>query len=53
MLEGLESALAVANFENPLGSGEDVSFCLRAQAAGHTPHVDLGLRCGHVGNYVY
>ena len=36
-----------------LGVGEDVSFCLRAQAAGHVPHVDLGLRCGHVGNYVY
>jgi hypothetical protein len=53
LLDGLEHALAAAAFENPLGVGEDVSFCLRAQAAGHTPHVDLGLRCGHVGNAIY
>jgi hypothetical protein len=53
VLSGLTSAIAIANHENPLGSGEDVSFCLRAQAAGHTPHVDMGLRCGHIGHYVY
>lgn len=53
LLEGLESALATSVFENPLGVGEDVSFCLRAKAAGHTPYVDLGLRCGHIGSYVY
>ena len=52
-MAGLESILAMAAHENPLGSGEDVSFCLRAQAAGHTPHVDLGLIAGHVGNCVY
>lgn len=32
-----------------LGIGEDVSFCLRATDAGHQPHVDMGLLCGHVG----
>lgn len=52
-LAGLESAIASAKHDNPLGSGEDVSFCLRAQAAGHTPYVDMGLRCGHIGSFVY
>lgn len=52
-LEGLESALAEARTENPLGSGEDVSFCLRASAAGHQPYVDMGLVCGHIGHCVY
>jgi hypothetical protein len=52
-LEGLQSAISVARHENPLGSGEDVSFCLRAAAAGHVPHVDMGLICGHVGSCVY
>ncbi len=36
-----------------LGVGEDVSFCLRAADAGHTPHVDMGLLCGHIGSMVY
>lgn len=53
MLEGIDGLLAVAGHENPLGSGEDVSFCLRAQAAGHQPYIDLGLRCGHIGHKVY
>jgi len=52
-LEGLESALAEARSENPLGTGEDVSFCLRAAAAGHQPYVDVGLVCGHIGHCVY
>jgi len=52
-LQGLESALALARSENPLGIGEDVSFCLRAKAAGHTPYIDLGLICGHMGHCVY
>lgn len=52
-LEGLELTLAASKVENPLGSGEDVSFCLRAAAAGHIPHVDLGLVCGHIGHCVY
>jgi hypothetical protein len=52
-LEGLESVLAMANHENSLGVGEDVSFCLRAKAAGHTPYVDMGLICGHLGHACY
>jgi hypothetical protein len=51
--ENLEAALAVAKFENPLGTGEDVAFCLRAKASGHQPYVDLGLVCGHIGSCVY
>jgi hypothetical protein len=35
------------------GTGEDVTFCRRAQVAGHQPHVDLGLIAGHVGGAVY
>jgi hypothetical protein len=49
----LDTALAVAKYENPLSTGEDVSFCLRAKAAGHQPYVDLGLVCGHIGTCVY
>jgi len=37
----------------PVGAGEDVSFCQRAADCGHTPHVDLGLFCGHLGDKVY
>lgn len=36
-----------------LGVGEDVVFCHRAAQAGHQPHVDLGLICGHVGSKCY
>lgn len=36
-----------------LGMGEDVQFCIRAAQAGHQPYVDLGLYCGHVGQYCY
>ena len=36
-----------------LGMGEDVTFCVRAEQSGHTPHVDLGLVCGHVGDKCY
>lgn len=51
--DSLNQAVARANAENSLGSGEDVSFCLRAAAAGHVPHVDMGLRCGHFGTFCY
>jgi hypothetical protein len=33
-----------------LGMGEDVQFCIRAAQAGHQPHVDLGVMCGHLGS---
>ena len=35
------------------GMGEDVSFCLRAEKAGHQPYVDLSVMPGHVGSNVY
>ena len=34
-------------------NGEDVSFCKRAKAAGHQPHIDLGLPIFHVGAKTY
>lgn len=52
-MSGLESLLARAKDENSLGVGEDVSFCLRAAVAGHQPHVDMGLVCGHLGHCCY
>jgi hypothetical protein len=50
---GLNAAIQRAGKENPLGAGEDVSFCMRAAAAGHIPFVDMGLVCGHVGYHIY
>jgi len=43
------------NFFQPKddGSGEDVSFCLRAKGSGHQPHIDLGLPVFHVGYGIY
>lgn len=52
-LAGLDDLLARAKSENSLGVGEDVSFCLRAAASGHQPHVDMGLVCGHLGHCCY
>ncbi len=52
-LEGVNAALALAAHENFLGFGEDVSFCMRAAAAGHPAHVDLGVICGHLGTCCY
>jgi hypothetical protein len=52
-LNGLEAIISQAAYDNPLGTGEDVSFCLRARTAGHKPHVDMGLVCGHVGTCVF
>ena len=49
-LAGLEDLIARTRSENSLGVGEDVSFCLRAASAGHQPHVDMGLVCGHLGH---
>lgn len=46
----LESGAAEARKESSLGMGEDVAFCRRASSAGHQPHVDLGLICGHVSS---
>jgi len=52
-LEGLTAMVTRSRAENTLGFGEDVSFCLRAAAAGHQPHVDMGLVCGHLGHCCY
>jgi hypothetical protein len=51
--ETLDKVIALANSHNSLGSGEDVSFCMRAIGAGHQPHIDMGLICGHLGQYCY
>jgi hypothetical protein len=49
----LTDARARSRHNSSLGTGEDVIFCHRAQAAGHQPYVDLGLICGHVGSEIY
>lgn len=49
----LEAAQARSKRFSGLGVGEDVVFCHRAAQAGHQPHVDLGLICGHTGSYCY
>lgn len=35
------------------GLGEDISFCRRAKACGHQPHVDLGIPLAHLGYKAY
>lgn len=50
MMSGFE---VVPNSNASLNMGEDVAFALRASAAGHQPHVDLGLICGHAGDIIY
>ncbi len=52
-LQILEQAAQEARNKSSLGMGEDVQFCIRATEAGHQPHVDLGLVCGHIGHAVY
>lgn len=49
----LASVEADARNNSGLGMGEDVIFCNRAAQAGHTPYVDFGCVCGHVGYKVY
>lgn len=45
--------LLSSSSDAPMETGEDVIFCRRAAEAGHQPHVDLGLVCGHVGSAIY
>jgi len=49
----LLDALTQAKANSKPGTGEDVTFCIRAAAAGHQPYVDLGLVCGHIGDSTY
>lgn len=51
--EMLTSAKSEARANSSLGMGEDVTLCVRAGEAGHQPHIDLGLVCGHIGNTIY
>lgn len=51
--EMLEAAHLEARSKSSLGMGEDVQFCIRAQEAGHQPHVDMGLIAGHIGHCVF
>jgi hypothetical protein len=48
-LEMLADGEADARANSSLGVGEDVQFCTRAMQAGHQPHVDLSVVCGHIG----
>jgi hypothetical protein len=49
----LRSAMDKTNANSKLGYGEDVQFSIRAAAAGHQPHIDLGVVCAHVGGVAY
>lgn len=51
--EMLEGAMNDAKRKSSLGMGEDAQFCIRALEAGHQPHVDMGLVCGHIGHHVF
>lgn len=53
VLKRLEHGTRFSGRNAGLGVGEDVIFCRRASQAGHQAHVDCGLICGHVGEYVY
>lgn len=49
----LHTARQRSKINSALGTGEDVQFCVRAAQAGHQPHVDLGLLCGHIGSQCF
>lgn len=53
MVRKLREAKTKSGVHSSLGMGEDVQLCIRATQAGHQPHIDLGLWCGHVGGCVY
>lgn len=53
VIQILETGRHRAKIHSGLGMGEDVQVCVRATQAGHQPHVDLGLWCGHVGPAVF
>lgn len=49
----LREGIHRSSVHSSLGMGEDVSLCVRAQQAGHTPFVDLGLWAAHWGPVAY
>lgn len=49
----LDNGKKLAEHNSILGMGEDVQFCTRAAAVGHTPHVDFGCLAGHIGYACY
>lgn len=53
ILAKLNQSMTRAKANSKLGYGEDVQFCIRAAAAGHQPHVDLGVVCAHVGGHAF
>lgn len=53
LLGTLETARRKSSIHSNMGMGEDVQLCVRAMQSGHQPHVDLGLWCGHIGNFCY
>jgi hypothetical protein len=50
-----EQANQPFDFFRPLGAGvgEDISFCTRAEKAGHQPHIDFGIPLYHVGYHCF
>jgi len=51
--EILQKSTVQTRYNFGLGMGEDVQFCVRAASAGHIPHVDLAVVCGHAGWRIY
>lgn len=49
----LAHATATVEATKRLRFGEDRTFALRAEQAGHPSHVDFGLVCGHEGPFVF
>lgn len=49
----LVQATADVDSTKRLRFGEDRTFALRAEQAGHPSHIDFGLVCGHEGPYVF
>ena len=42
-----------APFTPLMGRGEDVAFCWRVRKAGHKIYCDSGIKCGHIGQFVF
>jgi len=49
----MRQAAADVITQNRLQQGEDQLFCQRAKQAGHQPHVDMSVVCGHLGSVTW